>query len=119
MVQAKAKAADKRHRYGQHYTPREVARLLAAFAVCASDNLVFDPACGDGRLLAEAIAIKQHLSTPSRPTPQTAARSQSTKITHEVFGLDRSAKAANLAATIGAQVARADFFDVEPAARLN
>src|SRR5205085_11558566 len=103
-----AKARDERHRYGQHYTPVEVARLLAVFAVRAAGDLIFDPACGDGRLLAEAIDAKRRLS----------ARAAQNGLAHEVFGLDRSASAARLAAATGARVAPADFFDVEPGARL-
>ncbi|MEN3335198.1 MAG: hypothetical protein V7641_4563 [Blastocatellia bacterium] len=104
-----AKTRDERHRYGQHYTPGEVARLLAAFAVRAASDLIFDPACGDGRLLAAALRIKQAFA-PSAPLANFA---------REVFGIDRSAKATSLAAKTGAQVALADFFDVEPGARLN
>jgi len=104
-----AKARDERHRYGQHYTPDEVARLLAAFAVRAAADLIFDPACGDGRLLAEALNIKRRFALPT-PSVQSA---------RQVFGIDRSASAASLAAETGAQVALADFFDVEPGARLN
>jgi type I restriction-modification system DNA methylase subunit len=40
-------------------------------------------------------------------------------INGEVFGLDRSRSAIELATKTGAQVAVADFFDVEPRARLN
>jgi SAM-dependent methyltransferase len=104
-----AKARDERHRYGQHYTPAEVARLLAAFAVRAANDRVFDPACGDGRLLAAAIDIKQKFA-PHTPRDRMAG---------EVFGLDRSPQATALAATTGARVALADFFDVEPGARFD
>ncbi|MFL6215592.1 MAG: class I SAM-dependent DNA methyltransferase [Blastocatellia bacterium] len=104
-----AKARDERHRYGQHYTPNEVARLLAAFAVRAAGDLVFDPACGDGRLLAQAITVKQSF----------AARRPSAQSQREVFGTEVSAGALALARETGAQVALADFFDVEPGAFLN
>lgn len=104
-----AKARDERHRYGQHYTPVAAARLLAAFAVRAADDVLFDPACGDGRLLAEAIRIKQSFALQRR-------RAQ---LARETFGTDVSAKALTLARQTGAQVALADFFDVEPAARLD
>ncbi|HSB09932.1 MAG TPA: N-6 DNA methylase [Blastocatellia bacterium] len=98
---------DEKHRYGQHYTPPDVARLLAAFAVSSSSDLIFDPSCGDGRLLREALTIKQRLSSR-------AARNTR----EEVFGLDRSQSAIALAASTGAHVATADFFDVEPGARV-
>ncbi|HEY9231301.1 MAG TPA: N-6 DNA methylase [Blastocatellia bacterium] len=99
---------DERHRYGQHYTPGDVARLLAAFAVRAAADLVFDPACGDGRLLAEAINVKRQLAVQA--PPECLARA--------VFGIDRSAQAAALAAATGAQVGQADFFNVEPGEQL-
>src|SRR5689334_5433206 len=108
-AQPMAKAKDERHRYGQHYTPNEVARLLAAFAVRAATDLIFDPACGDGRLLAEAIRIKRRLAPPASQA----------KRAREVFGIDRSASAVGLAAETGAQVTLADFFDVEPGARFS
>ena len=96
---------DERHRYGQHYTPREVARLLAAFAVRSSTDLILDPSCGDGRLLEEAVRLKAGLSP--------AGRRMSSTVAGEVFGIDRSASAVRLAARTGARVAVADFFDVE------
>jgi SAM-dependent methyltransferase len=104
-----AKAIDQQHRYGQHYTPHEVARLLAAFAVRAAEDVIFDPACGDGRLLAEAISVKRQFAPQAPPA----------RLAREVFGIDRSAKAVALARETGAQVTLADFFDVEPGARLN
>src|ERR1044072_8844308 len=106
-----AEAKDDRHRYGQHYTPREVARLLAAFAVRSANDLVFDPSCGDGRLLEESLQIKRHLSARNK-------RSEA-KPWHEVFGIDRSASAVRLAACVGARASRADFFDIEPGASIN
>lgn len=96
---------DEQHRYGQHYTPRQVARLLAAFAVRSSTDLVLDPSCGDGRLLEEAIRLKAGLSPHGRR--------RSSNPSQEVFGIDRSASAVRLASQTGARVAVADFFDVE------
>ena len=106
-----AKTRDDRHRYGQHYTPREVARLLAAFAVRSANDMVFDPSCGDGRLLEASLQIKKHLSARNeRPEA---------KLCQEVFGIDRSASAVRLAARVGARALKADFFDVEPGASIN
>jgi len=104
-----ANARDERHRYGQHYTPHEVARLLAAFAVRSPNDLVFDPSCGDGRLLEEALKLKKQLS----------ARHRSTGLSGQIFGVERSASAVQAARRTGACVAAADFFDVEPGASLN
>ena len=104
-----AKARDERHRYGQHYTPSSVARLLAAFAVRSESDLVFDPSCGDGRLLAEALRLKDALS------PANSRRHHP----RQAFGADRSATAVELAARTGAKVAIGDFFDIEPGHALN
>jgi SAM-dependent methyltransferase len=93
---------DERHRYGQHYTPREVAQLLAAFAVRSGDDVLFDPACGDGRLLAESLRVKKALSQ----TGDSGRR--------DLFGVDRSPDAIRLAASSGARVAVSDFFDIAP-----
>lgn len=99
---------DERHRYGQHYTPRDVARLLAAFAVRKYSDIVFDPSCGDGRLLAEALTVKRELA-PGRRKGLRAA---------EAYGADRSKQAVDLATQTGAHVAVADFFDISPGAKL-
>ncbi len=104
-----AKIKDERHRYGQHYTPREVALLLAAFGVRSPRDLVFDPSCGDGRLLEAALHLKAHL----------ASQRSHKKLEAELFGIDRSAAAARPAARTGARVAVADFFEIEPGARLD
>src|SRR6266478_5249159 len=99
---------DERHRYGQHYTRRDVATLLAAFAVRAENDIAFDPSCGDGRLLAEALRLKRELA-PRRQKAQHFA---------ELYGADRSPAAVELAAEIGARIALADFFDIPPGATL-
>ena len=99
-----AKARDERHRYGQHYTPAEVAKLLAAFAVRTESDLVFDPSCGDGRLLDEALRLKGEVSPANRRRYHA----------RQVFGADRSATAVELAARTGAKVGVGDFFDIEP-----
>ncbi|HKY04662.1 MAG TPA: N-6 DNA methylase, partial [Blastocatellia bacterium] len=102
-----------RHRYGQHYTPAQVARLLAEFAVRRSSDLVLDPSCGDGRLLDATLQTLLDLSQSASP-----ADLWGTEPCAQVFGLDRSADAVRLAAKTGARVASADFFDAEPGARV-
>jgi len=101
-----AVARDERHRFGQHYTPLEVASLLAAFAVRSPHDLIFDPSCGDGRLLAQALMLKRELGSRRNASS-------------ELYGIDRERRAIELAAQGRAQVACADFFDVAPAAALN
>lgn len=106
-----AEARDDRHRYGQHYTPHEVARLLAAFAVRMANDLVFDPSCGDGRLLEQSLQIKRFRSLQNKQ--------DSAKLIQEVFGIDRSPLAVCLASGAIDNVATMDFFDIEPRASLN
>ena len=98
-------AKDERHRYGQHYTPPAVAKLLAAFAVRAPNDLVLDPSCGDGRLLAESLRVKQQLNGPRKL--------KGVSLAAQVYGIDRSAVAVRKASATGARVAVADFFDVD------
>ena len=106
-----ANVRDERHRYGQHYTPHDVARLLAAFAVRSPNDLVFDPSCGDGRLLEEALKFKRQLSSRHR--------SNGAVLSDQVFGVERSASAVQAARGTGTCVAAADFFDIGPGANLN
>jgi methylase of polypeptide subunit release factors len=119
-----ADTKDERRRYGQHYTPEAVASLLAAFAIRSGNDLVFDPSCGDGRLLKQALAVKQILNDAARTGLYTSAAthakadSSTELLKQQVFGIDRSLNAASLAATTGARVAQADFFDVEPGSNL-
>lgn len=49
-----AEAARARHDAGRYFTPRAVARLVAALAVRRPGARVLDPACGEGALLAAA-----------------------------------------------------------------
>src|SRR5438309_2922041 len=101
-------ADDQRHRYGQHYTPQDVAKLLAAFAVRSESDLVFDPSCGNGRLHAEAQRLKRIKSSRRRRRAE-----------REVYGIDRSQEAVEHAVKTGARVAVADLFDVRPGATLS
>lgn len=95
-----------KHRHGEHYTPASVARLLAAFAVRSASDLIFDPACGDGRLLTAALECKQSLSPGGD------------NLAGDLSGIDRSRAAIKLATTTGARVSRKNFFDLEPNAKL-
>src|SRR6185503_14483545 len=103
-----ANSRDERHRYGQHYTPGEVARLLAAFAISSPGDLVLDPSCGDGRLLEEAVRFKQQLCKDRHPTRSV--------LSNQVFGVERSKSAVQAATSTGACISMADFFDVDPGA---
>src|SRR5262245_16151777 len=98
------KRGDDQHRYGSHYTPTEVARVSAAFAVRRSEDLIFDPSCGDGRRLQASLELK--------------GQSDGADPRQGLFGIDRFELPIRTAARSGFQVACADFFEVEPEARL-
>ena len=100
-------ARNEKHRYGQHYTPHQVARLLAALAVRTPTDLVLDPSCGDGRLLEAALTLKRALALKE---------SNSSDLSNQVFGVERSSDAVYTARQTGACVAAADFFDIAPSA---
>jgi len=106
-----ATARNEKHRYGQHYTPLLVARLLAALAVRTPNDLVLDPSCGDGRLLEAALTLKSALALHE---------SNSSDLSNQVFGVERSLDAVHKAKKrSGACVAAADFFDFAPGATLD
>jgi methylase of polypeptide subunit release factors len=105
-----ASARDERHRYGQHYTPDIVARLLAAFSVRQPRDEIFDPSCGDGRLLLAALQQKESLdaSDYGRAT-----------LISDLFGIDRSAEAVDVARLSLTRIAVRDFFDLAPGSRID
>src|SRR5215471_2123138 len=105
-----ATARNEKHRYGQHYTPLLVARLLAALAVRTPNDLVLDPSCGDGRLLEAALTLKRVLALKE---------SNSSDLLNQVFGVERSLDAVDTAKQTSARVAAADFFDIAPGATLD
>src|SRR5262249_1829068 len=116
------KPENERHRYGQHYTPDVVARLLAAFAIRSAGDLVFYPSCGAGRLLAAARSAKMAhaMAAPNNGRGEPEARSELAPHSFllddssELFGIDRSGEAVSKASRTGAQVAVVDFFDIVP-----
>jgi len=103
-----ANARDERHLFGQHYTPHQVARLLAALAIRSSGDLVLDPSCGDGRLLEAALTLKRELAFNDTVSSNSA---------DHVFGIERSLTAARTARETGASVTEADFFEIVPGAQ--
>lgn len=102
-----------RHQLGQYFTPSHVAALLAAFAIRAPEDLVMDPACGDGSLLLAALERKRALGA----SPQGCLDS--------LWGLELDpaaaqlsslalAQAASLADSASPHVLLRDFFLVRP-----
>jgi methylase of polypeptide subunit release factors len=79
--------------------------LLAEFAVRDSRDRVFDPACGDGRLLTAALEKKLRLAS---------ARVSRERLAADLFGIDRSMDAVAAASRIAGSTAAIDFFEVKP-----
>lgn len=108
---------EERHRWGQHYTHPDIADLTNAFCIRKPEAVVLDPASGSGTFNVRAYARKKCLARGA--------------LTHadllkQVFACEISEYAAHLTALNLAtrdlidgdnfpQVARADFFDTDPA----
>ena len=106
---------EERHKFGQYYTRAEVVDLLNSYCIRTGRERVMDPACGGGTFLVRAYARKRELN----PAGDHVGR------LNELYGVDLSHFAANLTTINLAtrdlissenypQVARGDFFDVEP-----
>jgi len=106
---------EERHKYGQYYTRAEVVDLINAFTIRTGRETVMDPACGGGTFLVRAYARKRELN----PAQTHAERLR------DLFGTDISHFATHLTTINLAtrdliddanypQVARTDFFNVEP-----
>ena len=104
-----------RHKFGQYYTRSEVVDLINSFAIRTGRETVMDPSCGGGTFLVRAYARKKELNPAGTHVQRLA----------DLFGVDLSQFAANLTTINLAtrdlisdenypQVARSDFFDVEP-----
>ena len=108
---------EERHRWGQHYTQPEIADLINAFCIRKAEAIVLDPASGSGTFNVRAYARKKCLARGA--------------LTHadllkQIFACEISEYAAHLTALNLAtrdlidgdnfpQIARADFFDTDPA----
>lgn len=108
-------SGEERHKYGQYYTRAEVVDLINSFCIRTGRETVMDPACGGGTFLVRAYARKREL----RPAGDHRSRLA------DLFGVDLSHFATHLTTINLAtrdlideenypQVARSDFFDVQP-----
>ena len=87
---------------GAFYTPPELARFMAGWAIRNADDRVLEPSCGDGAFIATATERFAELDV--------------TDLRDRLVGIERApveaAKAAALSPT--ASILTSDFFDVEP-----
>lgn len=106
---------EERHKFGQYYTRAEVVDLLNSYCIRTGGEKVMDPACGGGTFLVRAYARKREL----RPSATHAER------LGDIYGVDLSHYAATLttinlatrdliSAENYPQIARSDFFNIEP-----
>lgn len=106
---------EERHKYGQFYTRVEVVDLINSFAIRTGEEKVMDPACGGGTFLVRAYARKRELAQGRRHG----------QLLSDLYGVDVSFFATHLSTINLAtreliaeenypQIARSDFFDVDP-----
>lgn len=106
---------EERHKFGQYYTRAEVVDLINSFCIRTGREKVMDPACGGGTFLVRAYARKREL----------AADQTHAERLKDLFGIDISHFATHLTTINLAtrdliddenypQVARSDFFDIDP-----
>jgi len=82
---------DLRWRWGQIYTPPEVTRLIAEWAIRSPDEKVLDPACGTGRFLVSAY---HKLSTLKR---EAGIKPSHQELLDQIYGIDINQFPAHLA----------------------
>jgi len=102
IVSTSTPSRDRQKARGAFYTPPELTRFLARWAIRSADDRVLEPCCGDGAFLG---AISQRFMEMS-----------AVGLADRLVGIERDPdeadKARNLAA--GARVLTSDFFDVDP-----
>mgnify|MGYP006275453941 CR=1 FL=1 len=106
---------EERHKFGQYYTRAEVVDLINSYCIRSGKEKVMDPACGGGTFLVRAYARKRHLNVQAEHADRLK----------DLFGIDLSHFATHLTTINLAtrdlidaenypQIARSDFFDIEP-----
>lgn len=94
---------------GAFFTPPEISRFLASWAIRSDSDRVLEPSCGDASLLIGAAERLAELGTPSE---QLAQQLQGVEI-HPPSVLN--ARARLVEGGFAATITESDFFDVEPA----
>lgn len=87
---------------GAFYTPEELTRFLARWAIRDADDRVLEPACGDGAFVT---AVSQRFAALGKDD-----------LAGRLFGIEREPDEAQkaLALAPNASVLTSDFFDVDP-----
>jgi len=82
---------DLRWKWGQIYTPPEVTRLIAEWAIRSPDDKVLDPACGTGRFLVSAYHKLSELKRERGEEPSHQ------ELLNQLYGIDINQFPAHLA----------------------
>jgi len=82
---------DLRWKWGQIYTPPEVTRLIAEWAIRSPEDRILDPACGTGRFLVSAYnkLLELKLERGEQPSHQ--------ELLNQLYGIDINQFPAHLA----------------------
>jgi adenine-specific DNA-methyltransferase len=102
MISTSAPSRDRQKARGAFYTPPELTRFLARWAIRSADTRVLEPSCGDGAFLRAIDKRFEDLGVVG--------------LADRLVGVERDPDEAEKARTlaVGARILTADFFDVDP-----
>lgn len=102
MISTTAPSRDRQKARGAFYTPPELTRFLAHWAIRSVSDRVLEPSCGDGAFLGSISERFAGLGADD--------------LLDRLVGVEREADEADKARALaqGARILTADFFDVEP-----
>jgi adenine-specific DNA-methyltransferase len=102
VISTAAPSRDQQKARGAFYTPSELTRFLAHWAIRSADDLVLEPSCGDGAFLGSISERFAELGADD--------------LSGRLVGIERDGAEADKARALseGAQIRTADFFDVDP-----
>ena len=103
MISTTAPSRDRLKARGAFYTPAELTRFLARWAIRSADDRALEPSCGDGAFIG---AIRERFV-------ELGAAGLADRLVGVERDPDEASKARALAA--GGRILTSDFFDVDPA----
>jgi adenine-specific DNA-methyltransferase len=102
MISTTAPSRDRLKARGAFYTPPELTRFLARWAIRSAEDRVLEPSCGDGAFLGSIAGRFADYGVSG--------------LDDRLFGVERDADEADKARPLaaGARILTSDFFDVDP-----
>ncbi|NAY82429.1 MAG: N-6 DNA methylase [Thaumarchaeota archaeon] len=79
---------EKRHEFGQFYTPPAVAKLIVKWSVRKPTDVVLDPGCGSGTFLLEAYSRLYELKTGKTILKDRPSKEINEVILKQLYGVD-------------------------------